>query len=179
MMQATGRFERQQQIPLFKAPDVLTAMRIPLAVAFVFVHGLWMRLGILFVVAVSDVLDGIWARRIGGSRAGSVLDPIADKAFVGTAFVVVAVSGDLTILEVLAVLLRDMLAVLGFIVTWILGRPTTIPARAGGKVVTIFQLLTLFTWVLSSDLIRPLAWLTAAISVYAVADYSRGAWSRR
>jgi CDP-diacylglycerol--glycerol-3-phosphate 3-phosphatidyltransferase/cardiolipin synthase len=138
-----------------------------------------MRLGILFVAAASDVLDGMWARRIGGSRAGAVLDPIADKAFVGTAFVVVAVSGDLTILEALAVLLRDMLAVLSFIITWILGRPTTIPARAGGKVVTVLQLLTLLAWVLGSDLIRPLAWATAAISVYAVADYGHGAWSKR
>ena len=92
---------------------------------------------------------------------------------------VVAVSGDLTVVEVLAVLLRDMLAVLSFIITWILGRPTTIPARAGGKVVTVFQWLTLFTWVLGSDLIRPLAWATAAISVYAVADYGRGVRSKR
>jgi len=166
-------------MPLFKAPDALTAIRIPLAVAFPFAHGLWMRLGILFVAVASDVLDGIWARRIGGSRAGAVLDPIADKVFVGTAFVVVAVSGDLTVLEVLAVLLRDMLALLSFIVTWILGRPTTIPARAGGKVVTVFQSLTLFTWVLGSDLVRPLAWATAAISVYAIADYGRGAWSKQ
>lgn len=179
MTQATGRRERQQAISLFKAPDALTAIRIPLAVAFLFAHGLWIRLGILFVVAASDVLDGMLARRIGGSRAGAVLDPIADKAFVGTAFVVVAVSGDLTVVEVLAVLLRDMLAVLSFIITWILGRPTTIPARAGGKVVTVFQWLTLFTWVLGSDLIRPLAWATAAISVYAVADYGRGVRSKR
>jgi len=138
-----------------------------------------MRLGILLVAGASDVLDGMWARRIGGSRAGAVLDPMADKAFVGTAFVVVAVSGDLTVLEVLVVLLRDILAVLSFFITWILGRPTTIPARAGGKVVTVFQSLTLFMWVLGSDLIRPLAWVTAAISVYAVADYGRGAWSER
>jgi len=137
-----------------------------------------MRLGILLVAAASDVLDGMWARRIGGSRVGAVLDPIVDKVFVGTAFVVVAVSGDLTVLEVLAVLLRDVLALLSFIFTWILGRPTTIPARAGGKVVTVFQLLTLFTWVVGSDLIRPLAWVTAGISVYAVADYGRGAWSK-
>ncbi len=179
MMQATDPSDRRQAISLFKAPDVLTAIRIPLAVAFLLAHGLWTRLGILFVAAASDVLDGMWARRIGGSRVGAVLDPIVDKAFVGTAFVAVAVSGDLTVLEVLAVLLRDMVAVLSFFITWIVGRPTTIPARAGGKVVTVFQLLTLFTWVLGSDLIGPLAWATAAISVYAVADYARGAWSKR
>lgn len=179
MMQTTDRSERRQEISLFKAPDGLTAIRIPLAVAFLLAHGLWMRLGILFLAAASDVLDGIWARRIGGSRVGAVLDPIVDKAFVGTAFVAVALSGDLAVLEVLAVLLRDLLAALSFFITWILGRPTTVPARAGGKVVTVFQLLTLLTWVLGSNLIRPLAWVTAAISVYAVADYGRGAWSKR
>lgn len=176
--QATGHSETRQERSLFKAPDLLTVSRIPLAAAFAIAQGPWTRLAILTAAATSDLLDGIWARRVGGSRAGVVLDPIADKAFIVTAFVVVAISGDLAVLEVLGVLLRDILATLGFVATWILRRPTTLPARAGGKAVTVGQLLTLMAWVVGSDLTQPLAWGTAAISVYAVADYSRAVWGK-
>ncbi len=177
-VQATGRVRERQARPLFKAPDLLTAIRLPLAAIFPLVHEPWSRLTILALAASSDFIDGIWARRIGGSRAGVVLDPIADKAFIGTAFVVVALSGDLSLIEMAGVLLRDIVALLAFMATWVLRQPTTLPARAGGKAVTVCQLLTLVAWALSSDLVRPLAWATAAISVYAVADYSRVAWRR-
>ena len=43
---------------------------------------------------------------------------------------------------------------------------------------TVGQLLTLAAFLLESDLVRPLAWATAAISVYAIADYSRAAAHR-
>ena len=35
--------------------------------------------------------------------------------------------------------------------------------------------LTLLAFLAGSDLVRPLAWATAAISVYAIADYTRAA----
>ncbi len=158
-----------------RAPDILTALRLPLAAAFVvFDHGL-ARLAIVVIVAASDFVDGIWARRIGGSRLGAALDPIADKAFIISAFAVVARSGVLAPVELLGVLLRDIVAVGAFLVTWALRRPTTLPARAGGKAVTVCQLLTLIAFLAGSDLVRPLAWATAAIAVYAIADYTRAA----
>jgi len=39
-------------------------------------------------------------------------------------------------------------------------------------------LLTLVAFLAGSDLVRPLAWATAAISMYAIADYTRFARSR-
>ncbi len=161
-----------------RAPDLLTAFRIPLAAAFLVMDSMGGRLTVVLLVAASDFVDGIWARRIGGSRLGAVLDPVCDKIFIVAAFVVVFRSGTLALLELLGVLLRDILAVLAFLGTWMLRRPTTLPARAGGKAVTVCQLLTLVAFVAQSDLVRPLAWATAAISVYAVADYGRAAWSR-
>lgn len=175
MKQATDASEHRQATPLFKGPDLLTALRIPLAGAFVLSEGVGPRLGIVFVAALSDVIDGIWARRIGGSRAGSVLDPVVDKVFMAAAFVVVLSSGALSLPEVLGVLLRDLTAGVAFTTTVVRGRPTALPARAGGKAVTICQILTLVAFVAGSDLVRPLAWATAAISIYAIVDYSRAA----
>ena len=178
-MQGTGTPVRRQARPLVQPPDVLTALRLPLAVAFLFVHDVPARLAIVVVAAATDFVDGIWARRIGGSRLGVVLDPICDKAFMVAAFAVVFQSGVLSPLELLGVLLRDLVALVAFLATWALRRPTTLPARAGGKAVTVGQLLTLIAFLAQSDLVRPLAWATAAISVYAIADYSRAARNRR
>jgi cardiolipin synthase len=134
------------------------------------------RLALVLLAATSDVVDGLWARRIGGSRIGVVLDPVCDKIFMVAAFGVVLLSGALRWYEWVGVLLRDFIAMLAFVAVSLLRRPTTLPARAGGKAVTVGQLLTLLAFLAGSDLLRPLAWGTAAMSVYAIADYTRVAW---
>src|SRR5260370_17299688 len=83
------------------------------------------------------------ARRWGDSRTGAVLDPVADKLFMAAAFVSVGRAGLLVPLEIGAVLARDIVATLGYAGSWLLRRPTALPARAGGKAVTVLQLLTL------------------------------------
>ncbi|MGH7529073.1 MAG: CDP-alcohol phosphatidyltransferase family protein [Gemmatimonadales bacterium] len=153
----------------------MTALRLPLAALFLLVPDPGARLVIVAVAAASDVLDGLLARRFGGSRAGVVLDPVADKTFMAVAFLTVARQGLLEWYELVGVLLRDLMAVLGFLGTWALRRPVALPARAGGKAVTLAQLLTLVAAIAESPLVRPLAWATAAIAVYALWDYGRAA----
>ncbi|MBI2072844.1 MAG: CDP-alcohol phosphatidyltransferase family protein [Gemmatimonadetes bacterium] len=175
-MQATGGLGGEQARPWVRPPDVLTALRVPLAAAFLVTDRANLRLAILGIAAVTDVIDGMWARRLGGSRVGVVLDPVCDKLFMAVAFWVVYRSGALTGWEIGGILVRDILAALAFLGTLVLGHPTTLPARAGGKAVTVCQLLALAAFVTGSDLLRPLAWATAAIAVYAIADYTRLAW---
>ncbi len=135
---------------------------------------LW-QLAIVATAAASDVADGFLARRSGSSRAGAVLDPVADKFFMAVTFVTVARRGMLVWYELIGVLLRDILAVLAFLATWVLRRPVAVPARAGGKAVTIAQLLTLVAAITDWTYTRHLAWATAAIAVYAIWDYGRTA----
>jgi len=161
--------------PRFAVADALTALRFPLAALFPFVRSPAWQLAIVAAAAASDVADGLLARRFGASRAGTVLDPIADKAFMAVAFISVAHRGLLAWYELVGVLLRDILAVLGFVATWLLRRPVALPARAGGKAVTIAQLLTLVAAIADSTYVRHLAWATAAIAVYAIWDYGRTA----
>jgi CDP-diacylglycerol--glycerol-3-phosphate 3-phosphatidyltransferase/cardiolipin synthase len=164
--------ERQAKRALAWA-DGLTLLRLPAAVVFVVADDPGLRALVLAVAASSDMLDGWLARRMGGSRLGPALDPVADKLFMAAGFWVVLRSGLLNPAEVGAVLLRDLVAFVAFLTTVVLGRPTTLPARAGGKAVTVAQLLTLGAFLTESDLIRPLAWATGAISLYAIADYMR------
>ena len=155
--------------------DLCTAVRIPLAVAFVVVPDMGWRVAFLAAAALSDFADGLVARRWGGSRLGVFLDPVADKVFMVAAFVVVVASGSLSVLEILGVLARDLAAATAFLATVLLRRPATIPARLGGKAVTVGQLLTIFAFLLGSVLLRPLAWATAAVALYAIWDYGRAA----
>jgi phosphatidylglycerophosphate synthase len=154
---------------------LLTALRLPLAVAFPLVARPAWQLGIVGVAAASDFFDGMLARRLGASRTGAVLDPVADKLFMAAAFATVARSGRLDVLEIVAVLARDIVAALGYAGSWLWRRPTALPARAGGKAVTVLQLLTLAACVTGSPLARRVAWATAAVGLYAIWDYGRAA----
>jgi cardiolipin synthase (CMP-forming) len=155
--------------------DLLTGLRVPLAVAFPFVHQPAAQLGLVGAAAASDFFDGVLARRIGGSRTGAVLDPVADKLFMALAFITVARSGLLHPFEIVAVLARDIVAALGYAGSWLMRRPTALPARAGGKVVTLLQLTTLAACIVGSPLTRRLAWATAGVGLYAIWDYGRAA----
>ena len=165
----------EQVKPWVKTADLLTAIRIPLAIVFPFVEHAGWQLAIVGVAAGTDYLDGWLARRFGGSRVGAVLDPIADKIFMVAAFLTVIERGLLAWWEIVGVLARDIVATIGSIGVWLLRRPVALPARAGGKAVTVCQLLTLTAFIGESPLVRPLAWATAAIAVYAIWDYGRAA----
>jgi cardiolipin synthase len=158
--------------------DVLTLLRLPLAAAFPFAPGALERLGIVALAAASDLADGALARRTGGSRWGPFLDPVVDKIFMAVAFITLAGHGVLHPLEIAAALLRDIVAALGFAATVILRRPVTLPARAGGKAVTVAQVLTLVALIAASPFARPLAWATGAVSVYAIWDYGQAVRGR-
>lgn len=174
LSEPSPRRRGEQDRRAWTAADLLSVLRIPLAVAFPFASTAG-RLGILAAAAASDLLDGPIARRLGSSRFGAVIDPVADKLFMASAFGVVAVSGRLEWYEIVGVLLRDIVASLAFAATFLGRRPRAIPARAGGKAVTVAQVLTLLAFLADSPHLRPLAWATAAVALYAIWDYYRAA----
>ncbi|HET9725491.1 MAG TPA: CDP-alcohol phosphatidyltransferase family protein [Gemmatimonadales bacterium] len=166
------RLEAEQGRLRWSTADLLSAVRIPLAIAFPFVSNP-VRLALLAAAAASDLLDGQLARRFGSSSLGVVIDPVADKLFMASAFGVVVFSGQLEWYEILGVLLRDIVATTAFVATYASHRPRSIPARAGGKAVTVLQVLTLLAFLADSATLRPLAWATTAVALYAIWDYYR------
>lgn len=161
----------EQARPQWGVADLVTLLRLPLAVLFVVLPGTAPRLVVLSIAAMTDLLDGWIARRLGPSRMGPVLDPVADRLFMACAFGAVLFSGALHWYEVVGVLLRDLAASAAFFVTAGLGRPAAIPARAGGKAVTVAQVLTLLAFLVGREYLRPMAWATTAVGLYAIWDY--------
>ncbi len=172
MSESSPRQKGDQGRLRWTTADLLSVVRIPLAVAFPFVSNQW-RMVLLAIAAATDLLDGPLARRFGASALGSVIDPVADKLFMAAAFGVVAVSGRLEPYEIVGVLLRDIVATVAFAATVFSHRPRAIPARAGGKAVTVAQVLTLAAFLTDSPLLQPVAWATTAIAIYAIWDYYR------
>lgn len=157
----------------WNAADLLSFLRIPLALAFVLVPDTTGRLVIVGAAAATDLLDGPLARRLGSSAYGPIIDPIADKVFMAAAVGVVALSGRLEWYEIVGVLLRDLVATVAFVATFFSSEPRAIPARLSGKLVTSAQVLTLVAFLLESPYLRPIAWATTAVAIFAIWDYQR------
>ncbi|GAA4187626.1 CDP-diacylglycerol--glycerol-3-phosphate 3-phosphatidyltransferase [Microbacterium oryzae] len=130
-------------------PNILTVVRIPLAVVFFIVLLLGGRLGehdlalrwiaaVLFIVAIStDWVDGYLARRYDlVSDFGKLWDPIADKLLTGAAFVGLAILDEMPWWMVVIILVREWgITIHRFVVA----RQHVVAAAWMGKVKTAFQ----------------------------------------
>jgi CDP-diacylglycerol--glycerol-3-phosphate 3-phosphatidyltransferase len=134
-------------------PNALTLSRI------VLVPVLWVALAkgqmdlalVVFLVGMAtDALDGHIARTRGPiTDFGKLMDPIADKLFVGTAFVGLAAMGRLEVAIVAVVLSREI-AVSGLRMH-AKRQGVVISADAFGKAKTALQVLTVATLIFTSD----------------------------
>ena len=110
--------------------------------------GLWRWLAAAaFVLAIStDGIDGMLARRRNLiTSSGILLDPVADKALTGAAFIGLALLSELPWWVVVVVLGRE----LGItIFRLIVAKRRIIPASRGGKAKTFSQALALGLWLL-------------------------------
>jgi CDP-diacylglycerol---glycerol-3-phosphate 3-phosphatidyltransferase len=97
----------------------------------------WPALALWIVLAATDGLDGWVARRMGTTRSGAFLDPLADKALVlGAMWAIVAVDG-FWWLPVLLITVRE-LGISAFRSYW--GRRgLAVPASFWAKVKTVVQ----------------------------------------
>jgi phosphatidylglycerophosphate synthase len=161
--------------------NALTLSRIPLAAAFCATYGrIGWSLAIIAVAAVTDALDGTFARRAHArgkhGTAGEWLDPLADKIFVAAALVTVVVHVPSALPLVLVTCAREL--VLGPLIVWYRIVRSTRPvvphvfrADALGKATTIAQIVTVVALVAQSSLAMPLALTTGALGLAAVAHY--------
>ncbi len=99
-------------------------------------------LGLLFIAAVSDALDGFLAKRCGwASRLGGFLDPLADKFLLVAMFVVLTGAGFVPLWLTGVVIGRDLAIVVGgFTYQWLIGEVYADPTWIS-KVNTFLQLL--------------------------------------
>ena len=82
---------------ILTVPNLLTVFRmvlIPVFVTMLFYQRFIVALGVFVCAGLTDGLDGLLARRFDQrSQLGTVLDPIADKLMMVTAFIVLSMRG--------------------------------------------------------------------------------------
>jgi cardiolipin synthase len=97
---------------------------------------------ILFVLSVfSDALDGAIARMRGErTPLGTFLDPMADKLLLISAFITLTCLGRLPLWVFVAVLSRDVLILMGWLLVYLLTNNRKIEPRPLGKITTVLQM---------------------------------------
>ena len=97
----------------------------------------WLVFGLWIVLASTDGIDGYIARRMGTTRSGAFLDPLADKVLVLGALCSLAVIGRFSWIPVVIIAVRE-LGISLYRVYW--GRRgLAVPARNSAKAKTLVQ----------------------------------------
>ncbi len=74
----------------------------------------WIVLAIGILAIITDLLDGYIARKMNQvSEAGKVIDPLADKIFIGTIGLILVIKGWMPLWLGLTIIIRDILIMLG------------------------------------------------------------------
>ncbi|MDY6841172.1 MAG: CDP-alcohol phosphatidyltransferase family protein [Pseudomonadota bacterium] len=126
-------------------PNALTFLRmlliVPFAGALLAGDYRWALL-VFFLAAGSDGVDGFLARHFGWrSRLGAIADPLADKALLITAYLMLTLTTVLPVWLFLLVLGRDLLIVVGALAYhYVIGRYDIEPSIPG-KINTFIQIL--------------------------------------
>ncbi|GEA81810.1 CDP-diacylglycerol--glycerol-3-phosphate 3-phosphatidyltransferase [Cellulomonas uda] len=154
--------------PTWNLANVLTVARVLLVPVFVWAmlaeggDSVGYRLlaaGVFAVAAVTDRIDGWYARRTGQvTDFGKLLDPIADKLLIGAALVVLSALGELPWWVTVVILVRELgITVMRFFLL----RYVVLPASRGGKLKTVLQSVAIGLYVL------PLSAMPPAVEVLA------------
>ena len=164
-------------------PNALTSVRIALipfliiALVFSFKGHDYVALGIFLLASFTDTVDGFWARRANKITAlGQLLDPIADKLLITSAFICLVGSGRVPSWMAVIIIGREI-AVTGFR-TVAASRGVLIPASWPGKVKMALETVTISFLILGEEILggwfivgRVGLWLVLAASVYSAGEY--------
>ncbi|MEO7142661.1 MAG: CDP-alcohol phosphatidyltransferase family protein [Bryobacteraceae bacterium] len=126
----------------------------------------------LFVAAgLTDGLDGFLARRLGAaSRAGSYLDPIADKILLSAIFLAFGIGGRAPVWLVAIVFGRDLLMLSAIGAILLCTNLRAFPPTLWGKLSTLVQIVFVLA-VLAGHSSAALVWITAIATAWSGAHY--------
>ncbi len=153
---------------------VLRIMAIPFFVLALLEHHLAAAQAIFCLCVFSDALDGTIAR-IRGERTplGAFLDPLADKLLLVVTYVAFSYLNWIPLWVFVAVVSRDLIIILGWIVVYILTHNSKIEPRPLGKVTTVLQMAVAIARLFNfgEPLYHSLLYLMIAATLVSAGDY--------
>ncbi|MEA3489563.1 MAG: CDP-alcohol phosphatidyltransferase family protein [Candidatus Omnitrophota bacterium] len=161
----------------------LTMFRIVLVPVFIIAvlyHQLVIAFVVFIVATITDGLDGYIARtRKEKTRLGAIMDPIADKMLIGSAFICFSlVTGlpeylKMPVYVPIIVISRDVIILLGAMVIYLLTGSIKVRPTIIGKVTTFFQMFTIICVLLQFSYSCWVWNATIIITVISGLDYLR------
>jgi CDP-diacylglycerol--glycerol-3-phosphate 3-phosphatidyltransferase len=174
-------------------PNMLTLMRIgliPVFVAMFYLPTAWAYLActlVFAVAALTDLLDGWLARRLGQvSALGAFLDPVADKLMVAVALVLLVQRDPEPWIAVPALVIIGREITISALREWMaeLGERTQVAVSTIGKVKTAAQMSAILLLIYREPLgLIPsytvgyvLLYIATLLTLWSMIVYLRGAW---
>jgi cardiolipin synthase (CMP-forming) len=171
---------------VFTLANILTILRlvlVPVFVMAVYYQKFGSALGIFFIAAVTDGLDGLVARAFNQkTELGAILDPMADKLLLVTAFIVLSMHGftftpPIPFWVTVAAISRDIFIVLGALVINMATGFSNFRPSVPGKLNTFVQITLIvlflatnaFDW--HTGLLMPAYLITFGMAVFSGSHY--------
>ena len=163
-------------------PNLLTLARltmIPWLVVLLQQQDYVMALAVFLIAGVSDALDGFIAKRFNArTQLGAILDPLADKALMVSAFVMLTLSEIIPFWLMVVVVFRDIVIIAGFLIMYLLFGSIKMQPLKSSKLNTCVQvvyvlavLLGLAMTALDPILLQALSYLVLITSVWSGVAY--------
>jgi CDP-diacylglycerol--glycerol-3-phosphate 3-phosphatidyltransferase len=175
---------------MWNVPNILTMFRILLIPVFLFCfystheHARFMAAFVFWLAAITDALDGYLARKLEQSTPfGAFLDPVADKAMVAAALVLIAVDMQTLWVTIPAFVMISREIIISGLREWMagIGKSAQVKVSWIGKYKTAGQMLALIgliwqpvQWV--TDLGMLLLFIATVLTVWSMLDYLQAAW---
>ena len=167
---------RQKVLTLATKITILRVLAIPVIVIGLIEGHTWWVYGLLFFSMITDLLDGLAARKRGErTRLGAFLDPMADKLLLTAVYLSLTYMRELPVWVFVAIFSRDLMIVLGWSVIFILTGSSTVQPRPLGKATTAAQMATALAIILGFPAVatKVFLWATIVLTVVSTLDYIR------
>ena len=137
-------------------------------------------LGLFSFAVITDLIDGYIARtRHQKTKAGALLDPLADKILLMSAFLCLYKIGDyfsavqFPTWLVVAVISRDTILLLGAMIIQLVRGDITLTPTPWGKATTFFQIVSVFGMLLQWPWLSVVWYPTVVLTIISGVDYIR------
>lgn len=156
-------------------PNLISFLRFPLALCFLS-DDLWIRFGVVLCAMLTDWLDGYLARKYRlTSQLGAILDPLADKFFVGFVLIVLISEQKMSYIDAAAMLSRDISVFLfsGYLLATGLLKSYRVESIWSGKVATTLQFFVFIAILFDTPLPASTSILFLGLGVCALLELTR------
>ncbi len=131
---------------------IIRILLVPVFIGLILYHRLNYAFAIFVLASITDGLDGFVARKFNQKTDfGTMLDPIADKMLITSAFISLSIVSGLPeymkmpIYVPVVIISREVLMLLGLIIIFVTNGTIKIKPTIIGKATTVFQMLTVIS----------------------------------